>query len=167
MRISKAVAAIALAFAGAASLSTVAAQPGSQIITLTTAVGSGHSYDGVLDVCNGNFKATGTTQGSTALYQEVVTGTITDTVLSYTSTYYGEVNDGTGIYDPYTYTVDAVRTGGTWSGTYLVTKTSVEPPYTTSTETGTISGDVTYGGTLLAGQFKNHGQCIKSFATSK
>ena len=167
MRISKAAVAVGLAFASLASLSTVAAQPGSQIITLTTAAGSGHSYDGVLDVCNGKFKATGTTQGSTALYQEVVTGTITDTVLNYTSTYYGEVNDGTGIYDPYTYTVDAVRTDGTWSGTYMVTKTSVEPPYQTTTETGTISGDVTYGGTLLAGQFKNHGQCIRSFAAAR
>lgn len=167
MRITHTAVALALAAAGAFAQPVLAAQPGSQIITITSPIGSGHSYDGVLDVCNGKFTATGTTTGATATYQEVVNGTITPTTLTYTSVYVGEVNDGTGTWDPYSYTVDATVSGTTFTGTYVVTKTNVDPPYQTETESGPISGTVTYGGALVGSQFKNHGQCIKSFATAK
>ena len=167
MNISKSAVAVALAlFTGSFTLPAVAAQPGSQIITITTAAGSGHAYDGVLDVCNGKFSATGTTTGIDATYQEVVNGTVTDTTLTYTSMYVGEVNDGTGISDPYSYTVDATRSGETWNGTYVVTKTNVDTDQTT-TETGALAGSVTYGGALVGSQFRNHGQCIRSFANAQ
>ena len=159
-QLSVAICAIALSVV---ALPSHAAQPGSQIITVATPIGSGHLYDGVLDVCNGKFSATGTTVG----YQEVVEGTVTDTTLSYTSTYVGDVNDGLGIWNPYSYEVDAIRSGAAWSGTYTVTKTNTAPPYETVTETGLISGTVSYGGALVGANFKNHGQCIKSFATAK
>ena len=93
----------------------------------------------------------------------MVTGTVTPATLTYTSTYFGEVDDGTGTWDPYTYTVDATVSGTTFTGTYLVTKTSVDAPFQTVNESGAISGTVTYGGELVGSQFKNHGQCIKSF----
>ena len=144
---------------GVVGLPVQAAQPGSQIINITTAIGSGHDYDGVLDVCNGRFSATGTTE----IYQEVVEGIVTDTTLQYTSTYVGDVNDGLGIWNPYSYSVDATVTGGTWTGTYVVTKVNTLPPYQTETETGPIYGTVTYAGPLVGANFKNHGQCIKSF----
>lgn len=144
---------------GVVGLPVQAAQPGSQIINITTAIGSGHDYDGVLDVCNGRFSATGTTE----IYQEVVEGIVTDTTLQYTSTYVGDVNDGLGIWNPYSYSVDATVTGGTWTGTYVVTKVNTLPPYQTETETGSISGTVTYVGPLVGANFMNHGQCIKSF----
>lgn len=163
MRIRNTALAIGLAVAGAFTQPVLAAQPGSQIITITTAIGSGHSYDGVLDVCNGKFTATGTTTGATATYQELVTGTVTPTTLTYTSTYYGEVDDGTGTWDPYMYSVDATVSGTTFTGTYIVTKTNVEAPFQTVNESGAISGTVTYGGELVGSEFRNHGQCIRSF----
>lgn len=163
MRLSNAAFAMGLAVAGAFTLPAHAAMPGSQVIEITTAIGSGHDYTGVLDVCNGHFTATGTTQGSTATYKEYVEGTITDTTLSYTSTYLGAVQDGTGTWDPYTYSLDATVSGGTWTGTYTVTKTNLDPPYDTVTETGSITGTVSYDGALVGSQFRNHGQCIRSF----
>jgi len=158
-----AVAAVGLAVASTFTLPVFAAKPGSQIITITSPIGSGHDYTGVLDVCNGKFTATGTTTGATATYQELVTGTITDTTLKYTSLYFGEVDDGTGTWDPYSYSVDATVSGTTFTGTYTVTKTNVEAPFQTETETGAISGTVMYDGTLVGSQFRNHGQCIRSF----
>ena len=163
MNITKAaVAAVGLAVASTFTLPVFAAKPGSQIITITSPIGSGHDYTGVLDVCNGKFTATGTTTGATATYQELVTGTITDTTLKYTSLYFGEVDDGTGTWDPYSYSVDATVSGTTLTGTYTVTKTNVEAPFQTETETGAISGTVMYDGTLVGSQFRNHGQCIRS-----
>lgn len=144
---------------GVVGLPVEAAQPGSQIINITTPLGSEHDYDGVLDVCNGRFSATGTT----GIYDEVVHGIVTDTTLQYTSTYVGDVDDGSGVWNPYSYSVDATVTGGTWIGTYVVTKVNTLPPYQTETETGPIYGTVTYAGPLVGANFKNHGQCIKSF----
>ena len=159
--LSAAIAAIAL---GVATLPAEAAKPGSQLINITTPLGSEHDYDGVLDVCNGKFSATGTT----GIYQEFVTGLVTGTTLVYTSTYLGDVNDGLGIWNPYAYSVDATRSGGDdWNGSYIVTKTNTVPPYETVTETGLIYGKVTYGGALVGANFRNHGQCIKSFASAK
>jgi hypothetical protein len=163
MRFTHTAFALGLALAGAFTLPASAAKPGSQIITITTAVGSGHTYDGVLDVCNGKFSATGTTTAGSVTYQEVVNGTVTPTTLTYTSTYVGEVDDGTGTWDPYSYRVNATVSGTTFTGTYLVTKTDADDDSVTLTESGPIIGTVTYGGALVGDQFKNHGQCIRSF----
>ena len=135
------------AFAGPAS----AAPPARyqlQEIRITTAIGSGHDYTGWLSPCDGSFIAEGTTVG----YNENVTGVLTASTLTFESIYEGPVNDGLGIWDPYSFTVDATRAGGAWTGTYLVSKNG-----SPTSETGALTGTVTLGGMT---SYKNHGEFV-------
>jgi hypothetical protein len=147
-----------------------AAEPGTIQIGLTA--GSGHLYTGSYDACTGAFTATGTTQGEKALYTEKVTGTYNATTgaLSYTSTYVGSVYDGTGDYNPYSYTVTATVTGASYAGSYVVTKTS-DPAGVTTTESGSFASNQTWfdaqsGPVTCAAPdtLTNHGQYVSGAA---
>ena len=93
-------------------------------ISIALPLGSGHNYTGTIDTCTGAFTATGVTVG----YTENVTGTLIGSDLDFTSVYVGDVNDGLGLWNPYTFSTDAVvYEGGSFIGTALVTKTSTMP----------------------------------------
>jgi hypothetical protein len=138
-----------------------AAQSTGGTININLPAGSGHNYTGTWNPCTGDFVATGTTVG----YAETVTGNFKDGILTYTSVYSGDVNDGTGMYNPYMYSLDAVAdSSGVFVGTYRVTKTSTPGGVTTDAETGSAVGTV--DAVSSAAGCGTHGQYVSGAAKS-
>jgi hypothetical protein len=116
-----------------------------QNITITSSLGSGHSYTGQLSPCDGSFTATGQTSDGVNTWTETVNGVLTASTLDYTSHYTPKVY-GTD----YSYWVTATRAGSSWTGTW-----SDSPGWTTDSPT---TGTVNVGSN--ATNYKSHGEYV-------